>query len=73
MGRCRNPGDGTGISIEVKDLESFVVTLRQSGAHFRNDIVRGVGGNQIIVEDPSGNPIELFQPVRQEARLGPDR
>jgi hypothetical protein len=37
---------------------------------FRNDIVTGVGGKQILVEDPSGNPVELFEPIRAEARLG---
>jgi hypothetical protein len=46
-----------------------VEKLRRSGARFRNDIVTGVGGKQIIVEDPSGNPVELFEPTRVEARL----
>jgi catechol 2,3-dioxygenase-like lactoylglutathione lyase family enzyme len=72
-GTVQKPGGWNRISIEVKDLETIVEALRHSGAHFRNDIVRGVGGNQIIVEDPSGNPIELFQPVRQESRLRPDK
>jgi hypothetical protein len=43
--------------------------LRTSGAHFRNDIVTGMGGKQILLEDPSGNPVELFEPTRDEARL----
>jgi hypothetical protein len=43
--------------------------MRQAGAHFRTDIIVGVGGNQAIVDDPSGNPVELFQPTRPEARL----
>jgi hypothetical protein len=43
--------------------------LRNAGVHFRNDIVTGVGGKQIIVDDPSGNPIELFEPTLPEARL----
>jgi hypothetical protein len=43
--------------------------LRGTGARFRNDIVTGVGGKQILVEDPSGNPVELFEPTRPEARL----
>ena len=47
----------------------MVATLREHGAHFRNDIVDGVGGRQILVEDPSGNPVELFQPTRPEASL----
>ena len=48
----------------------MVETLRSAGARFRNDIVTGVGGKQIILEDPSGNPIELFEPLLAEARLG---
>jgi hypothetical protein len=46
-----------------------VETLRRAGAHFRNEIVTGVGGKQIIVDDPSGNPVELFEPILNEARL----
>ena len=56
--------------IEVGDLATTVDTLRKAGAHFRNDIVSGVGGKQIIVDDPSGNPVELFEPTLPEARLG---
>jgi hypothetical protein len=54
----------------VGDLDALVGELRQAGASFRNDVVTGVGGRQILVDDPSGNPVELFQPTRQEARLG---
>jgi hypothetical protein len=43
--------------------------LRKAGAHFRNEIVTGIGGKQILVDDPSGNPIELFEPILPEARL----
>ena len=63
------PGGWNRFAIEVDDLEAFVARLRNAGAHFRNEIVTGVGGKQILLEDPSGNPIELFQPTRQEARL----
>ena len=63
------PGGWNRFAIEVDDLEAAVQRLRAAGARFRNDIVTGVGGKQIIVEDPSGNPIELFQPTRPEARL----
>jgi hypothetical protein len=56
-------------SLEVTDLESMVADLRASGAHFRNDIVTGVGGKQILVDDPSENPVELFEPILDEARL----
>src|ERR1700691_1279527 len=62
-GTLPSPGGWKRFAIEVADLESFVGTLRQQGARFRNDIVTGVGGKQILLEDPSGNPVELFQPV----------
>ena len=61
-GRRPAPGGWNRIQIEVDDLEAKVETLKSSGAHFRNEIVTGNGGKQILVEDPSGNPIELFQP-----------
>ncbi len=64
------PGGWNRFAIEVDDLDAVVERLRAAGAHFRNDIVTGVGGRQIILEDPSGNPIELFQPTRSEAWLG---
>jgi catechol 2,3-dioxygenase-like lactoylglutathione lyase family enzyme len=63
------PGGWNRFSIEVSDLEALVQTLRTAGVHFRNKIVTGVGGKQILVEDPSGNLIELFQPTLPEARL----
>ena len=63
------PGGWNRFSLEVPDLEAAVEQLRGAGAHFRNDIVTGVGGKQILVEDPSGNPVELFEPTRAEARL----
>ena len=68
-GTQQAPGGWNRFAIEVDDLEAAVQRLRAAGARFRNDIVTGVGGKQIIVEDPSGNPIELFQPTRPEARL----
>jgi hypothetical protein len=55
--------------LEVSDLDGDVERLRAAGARFRNDIVSGFGGRQILVEDPAGNPIELFEPGRPEARL----
>jgi catechol 2,3-dioxygenase-like lactoylglutathione lyase family enzyme len=63
------PGGWNRFVLEVADLAALVETLRQAGARFRNDVVEGVGGKQILLEDPSGNPIELFQPTRREARL----
>jgi len=68
-GREQQPGGWNRFAIPVDDLEKMVIRLRQAGAVFRNDIVIGVGGKQILLEDPSGNPIELFQPLRPEARL----
>jgi catechol 2,3-dioxygenase-like lactoylglutathione lyase family enzyme len=58
------PGGWNRITIEVSDLVATVEALRSAGVHFRNDIVTGVGGKQILVDDPSGNPIELFQSIR---------
>jgi predicted enzyme related to lactoylglutathione lyase len=55
--------------VEVTDLQATVEELRKAGAHFRSDIIQGVGGNQALVEDPSGNPVELFQPLIPEAKL----
>jgi catechol 2,3-dioxygenase-like lactoylglutathione lyase family enzyme len=63
------PGGWNRFQLEVADLESLVAQLRGAGAHFRNEIVTGVGGKQILVEDPSGNPVELFEPTRPEAVL----
>ena len=71
-GTLPEPGGWNRIMLEVEDLEQLVEGLRAAGAHFRNDIVIGVGGNQILLEDPSGNPIELVQPTRPEARLRDD-
>ena len=56
------PGGWNRIQIDVDDLEATVEKLRRAGARFRNDIVTGNGGKQILVDDPSGNPVELFQP-----------
>jgi len=68
-GTLPRPGGWNRFAIEVADLAGTVKRLRGSGVRFRNEIVTGVGGNQIIAEDPSGNPVELFEPTRPEARL----
>ncbi len=68
-GRVPEPGGWNRFSLEVANLESVVERLRAHGVRFRNEIVAGVGGKQILVEDPSGNPVELFEPTREEARL----
>ncbi|HEY1276920.1 MAG TPA: VOC family protein [Thermoleophilaceae bacterium] len=68
-GTLPEPGGWNRFQIEVDDLESLVEELRAAGARFRNEIVDGTGGRQILVEDPSGNPVELFEPTLPEARL----
>lgn len=69
-GTMQQPGGWNRFSIEVVDLDAMVTQLREHGAQFRNEIVTGVGGKQIILDDPSGNPVELFQPILAEARMG---
>jgi catechol 2,3-dioxygenase-like lactoylglutathione lyase family enzyme len=61
-GRRPEPGGWNRIQLPVDDLEALVAALRKAGARFRNDIVVGRGGKQILLDDPSGNCIELFQP-----------
>jgi catechol 2,3-dioxygenase-like lactoylglutathione lyase family enzyme len=61
-GTVPEPGGWNRISLEVSDLDGTVEPLRKAGVHFRNEIVTGVGGRQILLDDPSGNPIELFEP-----------
>jgi catechol 2,3-dioxygenase-like lactoylglutathione lyase family enzyme len=68
-GAMPEPGGWNRFQLEVDDLEATVADLREHGTRFRNEIVDGVGGRQILVEDPAGNPIELFQPTRDEAHL----
>jgi catechol 2,3-dioxygenase-like lactoylglutathione lyase family enzyme len=62
-GRRPEPGGWNRIQLEVQDLASEVQKLREAGVRFRNDIVTGNGGKQILVDDPAGNPIELFEPA----------
>ena len=62
-GRDPRPGGWNRIEFVVDDIEAEVERLRAEGVRFRNDIVTGPGGRQILLEDPSGNPIELFQPA----------
>ncbi len=64
-GRRPEPGGWNRIQLLVTDIEAEVARLRAAGVPFRNDIVRGPGGAQILLEDPSGNLVELFQPARQ--------
>ncbi|MGN6204926.1 VOC family protein [Humibacter sp.] len=68
-GTLPQPGGWNRFSLEVDDLDARVERLREQGVGMRNEIVDGVGGRQILIEDPSGNPIELFEPTIPEARL----
>jgi predicted enzyme related to lactoylglutathione lyase len=63
-GRQPRPGGWNRIHLLVEDIEAEVERLRVAGLGFRNEIVTGPGGSQILLDDPSGNPIELFQPAR---------
>jgi catechol 2,3-dioxygenase-like lactoylglutathione lyase family enzyme len=68
-GTVPEPGGWNRIQLEVSDIEATASKLRERGARFRNDIITGVGGRQILVEDPAGNPVELFEPTIPEAKL----
>lgn len=61
-GRKPEPGGWNRFVLQVPNLEALVITLKEKGTSFRNEIVKGPGGSQILCEDPSGNVIELFQP-----------
>jgi len=68
-GTVPEPGGWNRFQLEVGDIDATVEQLRGRGARFRSDIIVGVGGKQILVEDPSGNPVELFEPMLPEASL----
>jgi catechol 2,3-dioxygenase-like lactoylglutathione lyase family enzyme len=68
-GRTPEPGGWNRFAAPVDDINKAASQLRHAGVRFRSDVIEGVGGRQAIIEDPSGNPIELFQPIRPEARL----
>lgn len=65
------PGGWNRFMLEVPELAAVVDALRTAGTDFRNEIVTGVGGRQILLNDPSGNPVELFEPTLPEASLSP--
>lgn len=66
-GTAQRPGGWNRIALEVSDLDGTVERLRAAGVPFRTDIITGVGGRQALVEDPSGNLVELFEPRIPEA------
>jgi catechol 2,3-dioxygenase-like lactoylglutathione lyase family enzyme len=68
-GTLPQPGGWNRFAIQLTDLASTVDSLKQAGATFRSDIIVGVGGKQALVQDPSGNLVELFEPILPEARL----
>jgi catechol 2,3-dioxygenase-like lactoylglutathione lyase family enzyme len=61
-GRRPEPGGWNRFQLEVADLDAEVQRLRGAGVAFRSEVIRGVGGDQVLIEDPSGNPVELFAP-----------
>jgi len=69
-GTAQRPGGWNRFMLQVEDLPAAVGELRAAGVTFRNEIVDGIGARQVMIEDPSGNPVELFEPLRAEARLG---
>jgi Lactoylglutathione lyase and related lyases len=68
-GSLPEPGGWNRFQLEVPDLEAKVDELREQGAKFRSEIITGIGGKQVLVEDPAGNPVELFEPILEEAKL----
>jgi catechol 2,3-dioxygenase-like lactoylglutathione lyase family enzyme len=68
-GTLPTPGGWNRFSIEVTDLADTVDRLRRADVHLRSELITGVGGKQVVIDDPSGNPVELFEPTRAEARL----
>jgi catechol 2,3-dioxygenase-like lactoylglutathione lyase family enzyme len=68
-GTPQRPGGWNRFMIQVPDVDAAAAGLRREGVRFRTDVITGVGTKQVMIEDPSGNPIELYEPVRPEARL----
>jgi catechol 2,3-dioxygenase-like lactoylglutathione lyase family enzyme len=68
-GTPQQPGGWNRFMLQVPDVEAAAAALRRNGVTFRTDVITGVGTKQVMIEDPSGNPIELYEPLRAEARL----
>jgi catechol 2,3-dioxygenase-like lactoylglutathione lyase family enzyme len=69
-GTMPEPGGWNRFQLEVDDIAAVAARLRSRGIRFRSDIITGVGGKQVLVEDPAGNLVELFQPIIPAAKLG---
>ncbi len=65
-GRAQQPGGWNRVMLRVADLSAGIEALKRAGVQFRNEMESGPGGKQIQIEDPDGNPIELFEPARSE-------
>src|SRR4051794_36149826 len=63
-GEQQSPGGWNRVVLRIADLPAFIETLKAAGVHFRNEMETGPGGKQIQIEDPDGNPVELFEPAR---------
>jgi glyoxylase I family protein len=63
-GQAQEPGGWNRVVLRVKDLPGFIDALKKAGLRFRNEMETGPGGKQVQIEDPDGNPIELFEPAR---------
>jgi catechol 2,3-dioxygenase-like lactoylglutathione lyase family enzyme len=70
-GTLPQPGGWNRFQLQIDDLDTMSAELHDHGVRFRNEIIAGVGGRQVLIEDPAGNPVELFEPTRAEARLAP--
>jgi catechol 2,3-dioxygenase-like lactoylglutathione lyase family enzyme len=68
-GTMPQPGGWNRFQLDVDDIEALVDRRREQGTRLRNEVVVGVGGKQVLVEDPAGNPVELFEPTIPEAKL----
>jgi glyoxylase I family protein len=62
-GQRQEPGGWNRVVLKVADLPACIATLKEAGVRFRNDMLSGPGGRQVQIEDPDGNPIELFEPA----------
>ncbi len=72
-GGAPEPGGWNRFQLQIEDLQAFMGTLREAGARFRGDVVEGQGGAQVLVEDPSGNVVELFAPKVRPQAVQPGR